>query len=151
MAYDGPGRLSIAVNKAFGSKSRLFNPLRFCLRLILHLEIPQRFFESGLRLVHPYNIIIHPGSKIGCNITIFHNVTIGAKNTGRNAGCPTLEDNVTVFPHSIILGNVTIGHDSLVGAGSVVVNSVPAHCSVAGNPARVVGESGNVLSKWGRA
>ena len=140
MAYDGPGRLNILVNKAFGSRSCLYKPLRFCFRVLFHLEIPQRFFNSGLHLMHPYNIIIHPDSKIGSNITIFHNVTIGAKKTGKNAGSPTIEDNVTICPNSIILGNVTIGRNAIIGAGSVVVHSVPADCSVAGNPARVVGK-----------
>jgi serine O-acetyltransferase len=82
---------------------------------------------------------------MGSNITIHHNVTIATIKTGKNKGAPIIEDNVVIYPHSVILGNVTIGKDSIVGAGSVVVHSVPANCSVAGNPARVVSKPDNHL------
>lgn len=145
MAYDGPGRLNILVNKTFKSNFFFFRPLQFCFRLLFHLEIPTRFFKNGLYLIHPYNVIIHPDSKMGSNITIHHNVTIATIKTGKNKGAPIIEDNVVIYPHSVILGNVTIGKDSIVGAGSVVVHSVPANCSVAGNPARVVSKPDNHL------
>ncbi len=145
MAYDGPGRLDILVNKAFRSRSIFFKPLQVCFRFLFHLEIPLRFFENGLSLVHPYNIIIHPDSKIGANITMYHNVTIAIKKTGNNKGSPTIEDDVIIYPHSVILGNVSIGRKSIVGAGSVVTHSVPPYCSVAGNPAHIIGKNNSQL------
>jgi serine O-acetyltransferase len=139
MAYYGPGRLNILVNKAFRSRSLFYKPLQTFFRYLFHLEIPARFFYNGLYLIHPYNVIIHPDTMMGSNITVYHNVTMAVKKNGKNKGAPVVGDNVIVYPHSVILGNVTIGRNSIVGAGSVVIHDVPADCCVAGNPARPVG------------
>lgn len=49
-----------------------------------------------------------------------------------------IEDNVTIGPNVCIIGDITIGHDSIIGAGAVVIKDVPAYSVVAGNPAKVI-------------
>lgn len=138
MPYAGPSRLKLLVEGVFASSSRIARPLRLPLRLLLHLEIPPRHFANGLQLVHPYNIIVHPEAELGHNVTLYHNVTIATKHTGKRAGTPVIGDEVTIYPNSIVLGAVRVGHRAVIGAGSVVTESVPDDAVVAGNPARVV-------------
>jgi|WetSurMetagenome_2_1015567.scaffolds.fasta_scaffold00022_50 serine acetyltransferase len=139
MPYEGPGRFDILVNRVLGSPLAVFAPLRALLRVVLHVEVPESAFQNGLRLVHPYNVIIHPNARIGKNVVVYHMVTLAVKKTGPHAGAPVLEDDVTIFPHAVVLGNVRVGRGAVIGAGSIVVRDVPAGASVAGNPARVVG------------
>jgi Serine acetyltransferase len=113
-------------------------PFQLVARIILHIEVPRPLFIKGLFLAHPYNIIIHSDAVIGWNVTIYHGVTIAKVWAGKKKGSPTIGDNVIIYPQSIILGNVTIGENSIVGAGSVVVHDVPPNSIVAGNPARTI-------------
>lgn len=69
-------------------------------------------------------VVIHPLSKIGSNVCIQHHVLLGEKN-GTDA--PTICDNVVINPYSIIIGDVTIGENSVIGAGSIVTKDVPAN------------------------
>lgn len=138
MRYSGPSRLKLLVEGVFRSRSAAARPLRLPLRLLLHLEIAPRHFRNGLQLIHPYNIIVHPAAELGRNVTLYHNVTIATKSEGRLAGTPVIGDDVTIFPHSAVIGGVRIGHRSTIGAGSVVIESVPDDSVVAGNPARVI-------------
>ncbi len=76
-----------------------------------------------------------------CNImdTDFHRVDLGGGEAQRPVTLPVrIGDRVLIGAHSMVLKGVTIGHDSVVAAGSVVTRDVPAHTLVAGNPARVV-------------
>lgn len=84
---------------------------------------------------HPVGIVIGKNSCIGNSCWIYQNVTIGQKD-GRY---PNLKDNVIVFPNSIIFGDVTIGENSIIGAGSVVSQSCPPNSVLAGNPAKIIG------------
>lgn len=131
-------RLSFVVHTLFFSDSKFLRPFRFFIRMLLHLEIPARFFKQGLLLIHPYNIIIHPDTIIGMDVTIYHNVTTAKIWSGKKKGSPVIGDNVTIYPHSIILGSVNIGNNCVIGAGSVVTKSVPSGSVVAGNPARII-------------
>lgn len=81
-----------------------------------------------------FGIVINPNTKLGNNINIQHAVTIGAK-AGR---APVIEDNVTIGAKATIIGPITIGHDSIVGAGAVVVIDVPPYSVVVGNPAKII-------------
>ena len=92
-------------------------------------------FAKNVTLMHGgVGVVIHGASTIGKNVTVFQNVTIGQ----RKGLFPTIEDNVTIYCNSVVLGGITVGHDSIVGAGSVVIHDVPPYSIVAGNPAKVV-------------
>jgi len=99
----------------------------------------------GLLICHPHDIVIGEGSKIGKNVTIYNGVSLGARtlmqvddNKHVNSRYPIIEDGVTLFSGSKIIGQVTIGTNSIVGANSVVNRSFPADSIIAGVPARQV-------------
>lgn len=76
-------------------------------------------------------------------MTLLHGVTLGRLDRllpdgTRETGYPTLEDQVWVGPHAVIIGGITIGQGSRIGAGAVVTESVPPGSVVVGNPSRVV-------------
>ena len=116
----------------------LLRVLRRLIHLILHLEINQRYFNKNLQLVHPYNVIIHPKTEIGKNVTIFNNVTLGSVDRGDQTNTPIIGNNVVIFPYSVIAGGISIGDNVIVQAGSIVLSSVPENSVVAGNPAAIV-------------
>ncbi len=88
---------------------------------------------GGVILAHPYSTIINAES-IGRNLYINQLVTIG-ENEGKR---PIIGDNVKLYTNSTIIGGITIGNNVIVGAGAVVVKSVPDNATVVGNPARIL-------------
>jgi serine acetyltransferase len=62
---------------------------------------------------------------------------MGERYGGDNR-CPRLEDHVIICPHCVLLGDILIGHHSIIGAGSVVLESCPPFSVMVGNPARVL-------------
>jgi serine acetyltransferase len=103
----------------------------------LHIELHWTL-EVGerLRIYHGYCLVIHPKTRIGKGITLRHCVTLGNKAEG--GGTPVLEDGVEVGAHVSIIGPITIGRDSIIGAGTVVTKDVPPDAIVAGNPGKVL-------------
>lgn len=89
---------------------------------------------KGLVIRHINGIVLGDEVVLGNDVTLYHGVTLGQ----RNGRYPTVLDGVTCYPNSIILGDIVIGHNSVVMANSVVLKSVPDNCIVAGNPANVV-------------
>jgi serine O-acetyltransferase len=90
-------------------------------------------------LAHGGNgVVIHPRARVGRNVIIHQQVTIGG--SGKSGGVPVIEDDVYLGAGCKVLGDVTVGHNSLVGANAVVTKSVPPRCIVAGVPARVIRE-----------
>jgi serine O-acetyltransferase len=95
---------------------------------------------AGSVLAHGGNgVVIHPRARIGRNVIIHQQVTIGG--TGKTGGVPVIEDDVYLGAGCKVLGAVTIGHNSLVGANAVVTKSVPPCCVAAGVPAHVLREN----------
>lgn len=84
--------------------------------------------------VHPIGLIIGEGCNIGSNVRIYQNSTIGQSR----GGFPTIGDNVIIYSNCVIAGDISIGDNSIVAAGSIVLNSVQANQIVAGNPARPI-------------
>ena len=81
---------------------------------------------------------------IGDDVTIRHNTTMGVLHKDDKWKKPVVEDRVDIGSGACILGDVTVGHDSVIGANSVVARSFPPHSTVLGNPARRVNvELGN--------
>ena len=94
-------------------------PARRLIQIILHLELPSNVHAVQLRLPHPYNVIINPQATIGDNCTFYHNTTVGSKQFGKNVGVPVIGANVVVYPNSVILGRIHIGHN--VGSSTFVM------------------------------
>ena len=93
-------------------------------------------------------VVIGENSEIGENVTIYHNVTLGGSSPSINSNDqrntkrhPTLEDNVVVGSGSQILGPVTIGKNSLIGANAVITKNVTAKSIMVGIPATRVGDA----------
>ena len=99
---------------------------------------PGATIGKGLFIDHGAGVIIGETAVIGDNVTLYQGVTLGGtgKETGKRH--PTLEDNVMVSAGAKIIGSFTIGENSKIGAGSVVLEAVPPNCTVVGVPGRVV-------------
>lgn len=97
--------------------------------------------DGNINLPHPQNIVLGNGVKIGNNVTIYQDVTIGVKKADdANAGSAyaTIEDNVCIYAGAKIIGNITIGESSVIGCNSVVNKDVPCHSTFAGVPAKQI-------------
>jgi len=90
---------------------------------------------GGLLLPHPNGIVIHPETIIGPNCLIFQQVTLGAGD----GGAPRVGGHVDIGTGAKILGGVTIGDHSKIGANAVVLTDVPAFATAVGIPARIIG------------
>lgn len=95
--------------------------------------IGRRFFID-----HGMGVVIGETTVIGNDVLIYQGVTLGGtgKETGKRH--PTVCDNVVIGAGAKILGNIMIGTGARIGAGSVVIDSVPEHCTVVGIPGRIV-------------
>lgn len=87
---------------------------------------------------HGMGVVIGETTVIGDDCHLYQDVTLGGTSTRREKRHPTLEDRVVVGAGAKIIGDVTIGHDSRIGAGAVVVSSVPPNATVVGVPGHVV-------------
>lgn len=106
---------------------------------MLGLNIPCNVCEKGLRIVHYGSVTINPHASIGKYCRIYNNVVIGTLGAGYGDGkCPTIGNNVFIGTNACILGGVTVGDNAVIAAGSVVLKDVPANCTVAGVPARII-------------
>ena len=99
---------------------------------------PAAKIGKNLFMDHGTGIVIGETTEIGNNVKIYQGVTLGGtgKETGKRH--PTIEDNVMISVGAKILGSFTIGENSKIGAGSVVLNEVPPNSTVVGVPGRVV-------------
>ncbi|MCI9136722.1 MAG: serine O-acetyltransferase [Lachnospiraceae bacterium] len=99
---------------------------------------PGAVIGKGFFIDHGSGVIIGETAIIGDNVTIYQGVTLGGtgKETGKRH--PTLCDNVMVSAGAKIIGSFTIGENSKIGAGSVVLEEVPPNCTVVGVPGRIV-------------
>ncbi len=102
--------------------------LRALLQKIICCQIPLRYLNT-IHFPHPVGIVIGSEVKIGNNVTIYQNVSIGRRrqDIANTAEYPTLDDHVTVYAGAIIMGGITIGHHSIVGANAVISRDIPPH------------------------
>ena len=96
-------------------------------------KIGRRFFID-----HGMGIVIGETCEIGNDVTIYQGVTLGGTGKEKGKRHPTLHDNVLVATGAKVLGSITIGENSKVGAGSVVLKDVPPNSTVVGIPGTVV-------------
>ena len=99
---------------------------------------PGATIGRGLFIDHGSGVIIGETTVIGNNVTLYQGVTLGGTGKEQGKRHPTLEDNVMVSAGAKILGSFTIGENSKIGAGSVVLEEVPPNCTVVGVPGRIV-------------
>ena len=99
---------------------------------------PGATIGKGLFIDHGSGVIIGETAVIGDNVTLYQGVTLGGTGKEQGKRHPTLEDNVMVSAGAKILGSFTIGENSKIGAGSVVLEEVPPNCTVVGVPGRIV-------------
>jgi serine O-acetyltransferase len=103
---------------------------------------PAARIGKGIMIDHAHSIVIGETAVVGDNVSMLHSVTLGG--TGKEDGDrhPKIGDGVLIGAGAKVLGNIRVGHCSRIAAGSVVLADVPACTTVAGVPARVVGEAG---------
>jgi len=100
--------------------------------------------ELGRRLFidHATGVVIGETAIVGNDVTLYQGVTLGGTGKGNGKRHPTLCNGVFVGNNANVLGNVTIGENSRVGAGSVVLSDVPPNSTVVGVPAHIVYRNG---------
>jgi len=103
---------------------------------------PGATIGPGFFIDHGMGVVIGETTVIGRNVTLYQGVTLGGTGKERGKRHPTIEDNVVIGVGATVLGNITIGHGSKVGAGAVVIHDVPPSCTVVGIPGRVVVREG---------
>lgn len=99
---------------------------------------PGATIGKGLFIDHGSGVIIGETAVLGDNVTLYQGVTLGGtgKETGKRH--PTIEDNVMISAGAKIIGSFTVGENSKIGAGSVVLKEVPPNSTVVGVPGHVV-------------
>lgn len=117
-------------------------------RFLTGIEIhPGARIGPGLFIDHGMGVVIGETTQIGANCTLYQGVTLGGTSVKKEKRHPTLGNNIVVGAGAKILGAITIGDHSKIGAGSVVVTEVPPHSTVVGIPGRVVQRSGANLAE----
>lgn len=99
---------------------------------------PGATIGKGLFIDHGSGVIIGETAELGDNVTLYQGVTLGGTGKEQGKRHPTLRDNVMVSAGAKVLGSFTIGENSKIGAGSVVLKEVPPNCTVVGVPGRIV-------------
>lgn len=100
-------------------------------------KIGRRFFID-----HGMGVVIGETCEIGDNVVLYQGVTLGGTGKEKGKRHPTLKDNVLVASGAKVLGSITIGENSKVGAGSVVLKDVPPNATVVGIPGKIVIQDG---------
>ena len=103
---------------------------------------PGALLGRRLFIDHATGVVIGETAIVGSDVTLYQGVTLGGTGKGHGKRHPTLCDGVFVGNNSNVLGNITIGQNSRVGAGSVVLTDVPPNSTVVGVPAHIVYRNG---------
>ncbi|TXC85578.1 serine O-acetyltransferase [Metabacillus litoralis] len=100
-------------------------------------KIGRRFFID-----HGMGVVIGETCEIGDDVTVFQGVTLGGTGKEKGKRHPTIKDHALIATGAKVLGSITVGAYSKIGAGSVVLKEVPDHSTVVGIPGRVVIQNG---------
>lgn len=132
-------------NRGFHFTGRFLSQfVRFLTGVEIHpaAEIGRRLFID-----HGAGVVIGETAEIGDDVMLYHGVTLGGDSMRREKRHPTLEDGVTVGANATLLGDIAVGEAANVGAGSVVIDDVPANTNVAGVPAEPIEETQSNLAE----
>jgi len=112
-------------------------------RLFTGVDIhPGALLGRRLFIDHATGVVIGETAIVGSDVTLYQGVTLGGTGKGQGKRHPTLCDGVFVGNNANVLGNITVGANSRVGAGSVVLTDVPPNSTVVGVPAHIVYRNG---------
>lgn len=112
---------------------------RFLTAIEIHpgAEIARRLFID-----HGLGVVIGETSIVGNDVTLYQGVTLGGTGKEHGKRHPTIEDDVVIGSGAKVLGNITVGRNCRIGAGSVVLRSVPENSTVVGVPAHIIFRNG---------
>ncbi len=115
-------------------------------RWLTGIEIhPGATIGKNFFIDHGMGIVIGETTEIGDGVTLYHGVTLGGTTWQQEKRHPTLEDGVIIGAGAKVLGAITIGQQSRVGANSVVLKDIPEHSTVIGIPGMVVGKTESLI------
>lgn len=103
---------------------------------------PAARIGKGIMLDHATGFVVGETATIGDNVSILQGVTLGGTGKSEEDRHPKIGNGVLIGAGAIVLGNIKVGDCARIGAGSVVVKEVPPRVTVAGVPARIIGEAG---------
>jgi serine O-acetyltransferase len=109
------------------------------MRNITGIEIhPGATIGHNLFIDHGMGVVIGETAEVGNNVTLYHGVTLGGTSLQKTKRHPTIEDHVVIGAGAKVLGAITIGAHSRIGANAVVVKSAPPHSVIVGVPGQIV-------------
>lgn len=131
-------------HKLWGAKLRLLARIlsqvgRFYTGVDIH---PGALLGRRLFIDHAAGVVIGETAIVGSDVTLYQGVTLGGTGKGHGKRHPTVCDRVFIGNNANVLGNITVGENSRVGAGSVVLSDVPPNSTVVGVPAHIVYRNG---------
>jgi serine O-acetyltransferase len=103
---------------------------------------PGAVVGRGIMIDHAHSIVIGETAVVGDNVSMLHSVTLGGTGKADGDRHPKIENGVLIGAGAKVLGNIRIGYCSRIAAGSVVLQEIPPCKTVAGVPAKIVGEAG---------
>ena len=151
---DKKGRLIIKIfiyGKAHINKKSMWDKFNFFIYKILNAIFVIGLFNTEIKasksisndllLYHPYGIVINPNSTIKENVIIRQQVTIGNKGEKEKDGCPTIGKNVEIGAGAKLIGPISIGDNSIIGANAVVTKSFPNNSIIVGVPGKNISKN----------
>jgi len=115
-------------------------------RFLTGIEIhPAAHIGRGLFIDHGMGVVIGETSIIGENVTLYQGVTLGGTGKERGKRHPTIGNNVVIGTGAKVLGDISIGDNSYVGANAVVIKDVPPNSTIVGVPGRITKQEGKKI------
>jgi len=110
---------------------------------VFHVDIhPGAVLGQGMMMDHATGVVIGETAVVGENVSILHGVTLGGTGTSKGDRHPKIGDGVVIGANVTILGNIKVGADTKIGAGSVVLDEIPPGSTAVGIPAKVINRAG---------
>jgi serine O-acetyltransferase len=117
-------------------------------RFFTGIEIhPAAQIGDGLFIDHGMGVVIGETSVIGKNVTLYQGVTLGGTGKEKGKRHPNIGDNVVIGTGAKVLGNITVGENSYIGANAVVLRDVPPNATVVGVPGHITRQDGKKIDR----